>query len=89
MGQFILDSPKPVWLTNTDLSINGHMTDTDHWIASELHDQRRRILCDKDARDLVRYLHTQPKCLTFPCGVKDTVVPAEQLSVLCFTRLNA
>ena len=88
MGQLIINPPKPVWLTNTDLSINGHMTDADHWIASELHHRRRSILREEDARDLAWYLNTQPKRLTLPDGVKDTVLPAERLPVLCFSQVR-
>lgn len=88
LGALLVDPPQPVWLTNTDLSINGHMTDTDNWIASELHHRRRSILQTLDERDLAWYLNTQPKRLTHPDGNKVSQVPAEQLPVLCLSPAN-
>lgn len=85
LSALIIDTPQPEWLTNTDLSINGHMTDTDHWIASELHHRRRSVLQEQDARDLAWYLNMQPKRLTQPDGNKVSITPAERLPQLCLS----
>lgn len=83
LGHLLTSQHQTAWLTNTDLSINGHLTDTDHWIASELHHRRRSILQPQDARDLAWYLNTQPKRLTRSDGIKSTIVPAEEMILLC------
>lgn len=88
LAQLLNRPPQPCWVTNTDLSINGHLADTDHWIASELHQKRRSILREDHACDLAWYLNNQIKAVKHPEAGKLKVMPAEQMQLLCLTAVG-
>lgn len=87
MGELLIKPPAIQWVTNTDLSINGHLADTDQWIASELSRKRSSILRDSDARDLGWYLNNQEKRIKHPEAGKLTIMPVTQLQLLCMTTV--
>lgn len=85
MGELLTKPPTIQWVTNTDLSINGHLADTDQWVASELSRKRSSILRDGDARDLGWYLNNQEKRIKHPEAGKLTIMPVTQFQLLCMT----
>lgn len=82
LAQLLSRPPQPNWVTNTDLSINGHLADTDQWIASELQQKRCSILREEHARDLAWYLNNQIKTVKHPEAGKLKIMPAEQMQLL-------
>lgn len=82
LAQLLNRPPQPAWVANMDLSISGHLSDTDQWIASELHQKRRSILRDDHARDLAWYLNNQIKTVKHPEAGKLKIMPAEHMQLL-------
>ena len=87
MGELLSKPPTIGWVTNTDLSINGHLADTDQWIASELSRKRSSILRDGDARDLGWYLNNQEKRIKHPEAGKLTIMSVTQFQLLCMSKV--
>jgi len=87
MGELLTKPPTIQWVTNTDLSINGHLADTDQWVASELSRKRSSILREDDARDLGWYLNNQEKKIKHPEAGKLTIKPVTQFQMLCMTNV--
>lgn len=64
------------WVKNTDLSINGHISDAGLWVTQTLEQSRREELTPEVALELAIYLNGQPKRIN---KGKDKVIPVESL----------
>ena len=75
------------WTKNTDLSINGHITDAALWITQTLKEQRLETMPLALAEDLAMYLNTQVKRIK---QRKEKFVPLDRLFEYChkITQLN-
>ena len=49
------------WRSNTDLSVNGHIADTEQWLRQELEERGTHYLSEDHARDLGWYLNQQQR----------------------------
>lgn len=65
---------------NTDLSINGHISDAGLWVTDTLDDQRLRSLTPEIATDLAIHLNTQTKRIK---KRKEKFIPIERLLEYC------
>lgn len=70
----------PEWVKNTDLSINGHITDAGLWVTEMLEDQRLTELSPDLGLDLAIHLNTQVKRIK---QRKERFVPVERLLEYC------
>lgn len=70
----------PEWVKNTDLSINGHITDAGLWVTDTLEDRRLTRLPPNLALDLAIHLNTQVKRIK---QRKEKFVPVECLLEYC------
>ena len=70
----------PEWVKNTDLSINGHITDAGLWVTDTLEDRRLTRLSTDLALDLAIHLNTQVKRIK---QRKEKFVPVERLLEYC------
>jgi hypothetical protein len=68
------------WMRNTDLSINGHITDAALWITQTLRKQSLEIMPLALAEDLATYLNGQVKRIK---QRKEKFVPIERLFDYC------
>jgi hypothetical protein len=68
------------WVKNTDLSINGHISDAGLWVTQTLEQSRREQLSPEVALELAIYLNGQPKRIN---KGKDKVIPVESLLAYC------
>lgn len=74
------------WVKNTDLSINGHISDAGVWVTQTLEQSRREQLSPEVALELAIYLNSQPKRIN---KGKDKVIPVESLLAYCQSVLAA
>lgn len=72
------------WVKNTDLSINGHISDAGLWVTQTLERSRRDQLSPEVALELAIYLNGQPKRIN---KGKDKVIPVETLLAYCQSLL--
>jgi len=72
------------WVKNTDLSINGHISDAGVWVTQTLEQSRREQLSPEVALELAIYLNGQPKRIN---KGKDKVIPVESLLAYCQSLL--
>lgn len=68
------------WVKNTDLSINGHISDAGLWVTQTLEQSRREQLSPEIALELAIYLNGQPKRIN---KGKDKVIPVKSLLAYC------
>lgn len=68
------------WVKNTDLSINGHISDAGLWVTDTLDDQRLPSLTPEVATDLAIHLNTQTKRIK---KRKEKFIPVERLLEYC------
>jgi hypothetical protein len=74
------------WVKNTDLSINGHISDAGLWVTQALEQSRREQLSPDVALELAIYLNGQPKRIN---KGRDKVIPVESLLAYCQSLLTA
>lgn len=74
------------WVKNTDLSINGHISDAGVWVTQTLEQSRREQLSPDVALELAIYLNGQPKRIN---KGRDKVIPVESLLAYCQSLLSA
>ena len=69
---------------NTDLSINGHISDAALWVTQTLQEEGLYELSKDLAIELAIYLNTQPKRITNKTtGRKEKFIPIERLLTYC------
>ena len=74
----------PHWVKNTDLSINGHISDAALWVTQTLQEEGLYELLKELAIELAIYLNTQPKRITNKTtGRKEKFIPIERLLSCC------
>lgn len=73
------------WVKNTDLSINGHISDAGLWVTDTLDAQRLRSLTPEVATDLAIHLNTQTKRIK---KRKEKFIPVERLLDYCTNLTN-
>lgn len=74
------------WVKNTDLSINGHISDAGLWVEQILREQGAYELSAQQATELAIYLNTSVKRITNKeTKHKDKVIPVEKLLAYCRT----
>lgn len=72
------------WVKNTDLSINGHISDAALWVTQTLQEEGLYELPKEFAIELAIYLNTQPKRITNKTtGRKEKFIPIERLLSCC------
>lgn len=72
------------WVKNTDLSINGHISDAELWVTQSLEQSRREQLSPEIALELAIYLNGQPKRIN---KGKNKVIPVKSLLAYCQSLL--
>ncbi|MBC3766385.1 amino acid adenylation [Neptunicella marina] len=70
----------PEWVRNTDLSINGHISDAGLWVTDTLSDRKLSQLTPELAAELAAYLNTQTRRIK---QRKVKFVPLERLLGYC------
>ncbi|MCT8986603.1 amino acid adenylation [Shewanella basaltis] len=74
------------WVKNTDLSINGHISDAGLWVEQILIEQGASELSAQQATELAIYLNTSVKRITSKeTKRKEKVIPVEKLLAYCRT----
>lgn len=74
------------WVKNTDLSINGHISDGGLWVEQILREQGASELSAQQATELAIYLNTSVKRITNKeTKRKEKVIPVEKL--LAYSRI--
>lgn len=68
----------PRWIKNTDLSINGHISDAMQWVTQTLADQNLESLNPELALDLAIYINSQTKSVKLG-NQKQRFIPTERL----------
>lgn len=68
------------WVKNTDLSVNGHISDAGLWVTDTLSEHRLRSLTPELATDLAIHLNTQTKRIK---KRKEKFIPIERLLEYC------
>ena len=68
------------WVKNTDLSINGHITDAAQWVTHTLRDQKINVLPFSLSQDLAMYINEQSKSIK---QRKEKFVPLELFLDYC------
>ncbi|MEZ7277683.1 amino acid adenylation [Pseudoalteromonas sp. 68 DY56-GL68] len=72
------------WVKNTDLSINGHISDAGLWVEQILREQGVSELSVQQATELATYLNTSVKRITNKeTKRKEKVIPVEKLLAYC------
>ncbi|MCL1143223.1 amino acid adenylation [Shewanella gaetbuli] len=72
------------WVKNTDLSINGHISDAGLWVEHILREQGASELSAQQATELAIYLNTSVKRITNKeTKRKEKVIPVEILLAYC------
>ncbi|WP_181902236.1 amino acid adenylation [Thalassotalea euphylliae] len=75
-----------LWVKNTDLSINGHISDAGLWVEQMIREQKVRSLSPAQLAELAIYLNTSVKRATNKTtGRKDRFIPIERLLAYCET----
>ena len=77
---------EPQWVKNTDLRVNGHVSDAGLWVSQTLADKRLAELSPELALELAIYLNTQPKRVN---KGKNKIIPAEKLLAYCNALIEA
>ena len=78
------------WVKNTDLSINGHISDAALWVTQTLQEEGLYELPKELAIELAIYLNTQPKRITNKTtGRKEKFIPIERLLRYCQSIITA
>ena len=54
-------NPTINWVRNTDMSINGHMSDTEQWVKQMLADYDLQYLNEEDATGLAHHINSLQK----------------------------
>lgn len=70
------------WVLNTDLSVAGHVSDTEQWARQEIHDHRGRPLSENEAMELGAYINDSPRKATASRRQSDYFIPFERILVL-------
>lgn len=79
---------KSEWVKNTDLSINGHISDAGLWVEQILREQGLSQLSVEQAIELAIYLNTSPKRITNKQSKrKEKFIPVEKLLAYCRTLI--
>ena len=74
------------WVKNTDLSINGHISDAGLWVEQILIEQGASELSAQQATELAIYLNTSVKRITNKeTKRKEKAIPVEKLLAYCRT----
>ncbi|MBA6291435.1 amino acid adenylation [Colwellia sp. MB3u-70] len=68
------------WVKNTNLSINGHITDAGLWVTQTLKDKNIECLPEELAIDVAVYLNSQTKRIN---SRKEKFVPIERMLTYC------
>ncbi len=68
----------PLWIKNTDLSINGHIADAAQWVTQTLEDRDLERLSQPLAFEISSYINTQTKSIKVN-NKKQRFVPIERL----------
>ena len=76
---------EPQWVKNTDLSVNGHVSDAGIWVTQTLAGRCKDELSPELALELAVYLNTQPKRVN---KTKGKVVPVLALLDYCKTLIS-
>ena len=76
---------EPQWVKNTDLSVNGHISDAGLWVTQTLADRRKDVLSPELALESAVYLNTQPKRVN---KGNSKVVPVLALLDYCKTLIS-
>ena len=72
------------WVKNTDLSINGHISDAGLWVEQVLREQGVSELSAQQATELAIYLNTSVKRITNKeTKRKEKMIPVEKLLAYC------
>ena len=72
------------WVKNTDLSINGHISDAGLWVEQVLREQGVSELSAQQATELAIYLNTSVKQITNKeTKRKEKMIPVEKLLAYC------
>ena len=80
----------PHWVKNTDLSINGHISDAALWVAQTLQEEGLYDLPKYLAIELAIYLNTQPKRISNKTtGRKEKFIPIERLLTYCQALISS
>uniref|UniRef100_UPI0040489474 hypothetical protein n=1 Tax=Rheinheimera sp. TaxID=1869214 RepID=UPI0040489474 len=74
------------WGKNTDLRVNGHVSDAGLWVTQTLADRRKDTLSPELELELAIYLNTQPKRVN---KSKNKVIPVQALIEYCNSLLGA
>ncbi|QMV16914.1 amino acid adenylation [Vibrio spartinae] len=69
---------KPYWIKNTDLSINGHISDAAQWVTQTLEDRNLDRLSQPLAFEIATYINSQTKSIKVN-HQKQRFVPIERL----------
>lgn len=78
------------WVKNTDLSINGRISDAALWVTQTLQEEGLYELPKELAIELAIYLNTQPKRITNKTtGRKEKFIPIERLLRYCQSIITA
>ncbi|MGP9800508.1 hypothetical protein [Rheinheimera sp. NSM] len=75
----------PQWVKNTDLRVNGHVSDARLWVTQTLADRRQTELSPELALELAVYLNSQPKRIN---KGKDKIIPVQVLLDYCKTLIG-
>ncbi len=75
---------EPHWVKNTDLRVNGHVSDAGLWVTQTLADRRQAELSPELALELAVYLNSQPKRVN---KSKNKVIPVQGLLEYCSSFL--
>ena len=70
------------WVLNTDLSVAGHVSDTEQWARQEIHDHRGRPLFENEAMELGAYINESPRKTAASRRQSDYFIPYERILVL-------
>lgn len=68
----------PLWIKNTDLSINGHIADAAQWVTQTLEDRNLDRLSQPLAFEISSYINCQTKSIKVN-NKKQRFIPVEQL----------
>ncbi|WP_342609201.1 amino acid adenylation [Vibrio tritonius] len=68
----------PLWIKNTDLSINGHIADAAQWVTQTLEDRNLERLSQPLAFEISSYINAQTKSITVN-NKKHRFIPIERL----------
>lgn len=76
--QFMVEDKHFYWFRNTDLSVNGHIADTEIWIRQNDTEHRVTTISDDDSYFLALHIN-QLRKRTKIAGVKDSFIPVARM----------